>query len=576
MNGTGRTSRKHKSKGRQQHTGGKLSKKQQAILNAPVKLGDEVLVAIHGIGSSGEGVGRVDDFTVFVPFALPGETVKVTINMVKKTYATGKLIDIVTPADNRIEPTCELYGICGGCQLQHITYEGQLSLKTQKVKDVIERIGHQNPDLVKPALGPKEPWAYRNKMQMPVGGARGDIQMGFYAMGSHDIVQGTNCPIQDDGNNTIAQVCYDIAKELDVEPYDEHTGKGVLRHVIGRIGQSGWMVILVTATDYLPHKEAWVKNITNRIPQVETIVHNVNGKRTNVILGPTNHVIYGDGTITDHIKDLRFNLSPHSFFQVNPEQTTVLYDQALAYADLKGNETVIDAYCGTGTISLFLAHKAKHVIGIEIVEPAIINARENARRNGYDNTEFIVADAAVEMPKLYKAGVRPDVIVFDPIRAGCKEEVLTSAASMVPNRIVYVSCNPATMARDIEILTHYGYELKEVQPVDMFPMTAHVETVALLSKLDVDKHIEVEIELDELDLTSAESKATYAQIKEYVWNKFELKVPTLYIAQIKRKCGIELREHYNKSKKEKQIIPQCTPEKEEAIMDALRHFKMIE
>ena len=507
MNCTGRTSRKYKSKGRQQHTGGKLSKKQQAILNAPVKLGEEVLVTIHGIGSSGEGVGRVDDFTVFVPFALPGETVKVSINMVKKTYATGKLIDIVTPADNRIEPTCDLYGICGGCQLQHITYEGQLSLKTQKVKDVIERIGHQNPDLVKPALGPKEPWAYRNKMQMPVGGARGDIQMGFYAMGSHDIVQGTNCPIQDEGNNRIAQICYDIAKELDVEPYDEHTRKGVLRHVIGRIGQSGWMVILVTATDYLPHQEAWVKNITNRIPQVETIVHNVNGKRTNVILGPPNHVIYGDGTITDHIKDLRFTLSPHSFFQVNPEQTTVLYDQALAYADLKGNEIVIDAYCGTGTISLFLAHKAKHVIGIEIVEPAIINARENARRNGYDNTEFIVADAAVEMPKLYKAGVRPDVIVFDPIRAGCKEEVLTSAAGMEPKRIVYVSCNPATMARDIEILTHYDYELKEVQPVDMFPMTAHVETVALLSKLDVDKHIEVEIELDELDLTSAESKA---------------------------------------------------------------------
>ena len=498
MNGTGRTSRKYKSKGRQQHTGGKLSKKQQAILNAPVKLGEEVLVTIHGIGSSGEGVGRVDDFPVFVPFALPGEIVKVSINMVKKTYATGKLIDIVTPASNRIEPTCNLYGVCGGCQLQHITYEGQLSLKTQKVKDVIERIGHQNPDFVKPALGPKEPWAYRNKMQMPVGGVRGDIQMGFYAMGSHDIVQGTNCPIQDDGNNRIAQICYDIAKELDVEPYDEHTGKGVLRHVIGRIGQSGWMVILVTATDYLPHQEEWVKSITNRIPQVETIVHNVNGKRTNVILGPTNHVIYGDGTITDHIKDLRFNLSPHSFFQVNPEQTTVLYDQALAYADLKGNETVIDAYCGTGTISLFLAHKAKHVIGIEIVEPAIINARENARNNGYDNTEFIVADAAVEMPKLYKAGVRPDVIVFDPIRAGCKEEVLTSAAGMEPNRIVYVSCNPATMARDIEILTHYGYELKEVQPVDMFPMTAHVETVALLSKLDVDKHIEVEIELDAL------------------------------------------------------------------------------
>lgn len=491
MNGINRTSRKHKSKQQNrsvarsnqgQTTSGSLSKKQQAILNAPVKLGDEVLVTIHGIGSSGEGVGRVDDFTVFVPFALPGETVKVSINMVKKTYATGKLLEVVTPANNRIDPTCELYGICGGCQLQHITYEGQLSLKTQKVKDVIERIGHQNPDLVKPALGPKNPWAYRNKMQMPVGGTKGDIQMGFYAMGSHDIVQGTNCPIQNEGNNIIAQACYDIAMELDIEPYDEHTGNGVLRHVIGRIGQSGWMVILVTATEYLPHQEEWVKNITNRIPQVETIIHNVNSKRTNVILGPKNNILYGDGMITDHIKDLQFTLSPHSFFQVNPEQTTMLYDQALAYADLKGNETVIDAYCGTGTISLFLAHKAKHVIGIEIVEPAIINARENSRNNGYDNTEFIVADAAVEMPKLYKAGVRPDVIVFDPIRAGCKEEVLTSAAGMEPKRIVYVSCNPATMARDIEILTHYGYELQEVQPVDMFPMTAHVEAVALLTR----------------------------------------------------------------------------------------------
>lgn len=493
MNGTNRTFRKKKSKqhrrenrsNSQQTMSGVVSKKQQAILNAPVKLGDEVFVTIHGIGSSGEGVGRVDDFTVFVPFALPGETVKVSINMVKKTYATGRLLEIITMAPNRIDASCELYGSCGGCQLQHITYEGQLSLKTQKVKDVIERIGHQNPDLVKPALGPKEPWAYRNKMQMPVGGTKDDIQMGFYAMGSHDIVQGTNCPIQDEGNNIIAQACYDIAKELQIEPYDEHTGKGVLRHVIGRIGQSGWMIILVTATEQLPHKEKWVEKLTERIPQVETIVHNVNGKRTNVILGPKNNILYGDGTITDHIKDLQFTLSPHSFFQVNPEQTTVLYDQALEYANLKGNETVIDAYCGTGTISLFLAHKAKHVIGIEIVEPAIINARENAKSNGYDNTEFIVGDAAVEMSTLYKAGVRPDVIVFDPIRAGCKEEVLTSAAGMEPKRIVYVSCNPATMARDIEILTHYGYELKEVQPVDMFPMTAHVETVALMSRVKV-------------------------------------------------------------------------------------------
>lgn len=466
----------------QNQNGNGLSKKAKAIANAPVQVGDIVTISIHGMGSSGEGVGKIEDFTVFVPFALPEEEVEVKITIVKKTYATGILKSVVKASPQRTEPRCELYGICGGCQLQHTTYEGQLALKTQKVKDVIQRIGHLNPDLVKPTIGPANPWSYRNKMQMPVGGISGHIKMGFYAMGSHHIVNGTNCYIQDEGNNRIAQVAYEIANELGIEPYNEQLGTGVLRHIIGRIGQSGWMVIIVTATDYLPEETIWVQRIKEAIPEIETIVHNSNPKKTNVILGPTNRVLYGNGTITDHIKDLEFSLSPHSFFQVNPEQTTVLYDQALAYADLKGNETVIDAYCGTGTISLFLAHKANHVIGIEIVEPAIINARENAKRNGYDNTEFIVGDAAVEMLHLYERGVRPDVIVFDPIRAGCKEEVLTSAAAMEPQRMVYVSCNPATMARDIAILQNLGYELQEIQPVDMFPMTAHVEAVALLTR----------------------------------------------------------------------------------------------
>ncbi|MDY4746907.1 MAG: 23S rRNA (uracil(1939)-C(5))-methyltransferase RlmD, partial [Veillonella caviae] len=315
---------KHKNRASKQGEMG-LSKKQQVILNAPVSPGDRASVSIHGIGSSGEGVGRINDFTVFVPFALPGEEVEVEITIVKKSYAVGRLISIVKASPQRIKPNCELYGICGGCQLQHITYEGQLELKTQKVKDVIQRIAHLNPNLVKPTLGPENPWAYRNKMQMPVGGTRDNLKMGFYAMGSHDIVQGTNCPIQDEGNNQIAQACYDIAVELGIEPYDEHTGKGILRHVIGRIGQSGWMVILVTSTEYLPQQEEWITRIKARLPLVETIVHNVNHRRTNVILGATNHILFGDGTIIDHIKDLQFTLSPHSFFQVNPEQTTVLY-----------------------------------------------------------------------------------------------------------------------------------------------------------------------------------------------------------------------------------------------------------
>lgn len=256
---------------------------------------------------------------------------------------------------------------------------------------------------------------------------------------------------------------------------------------------------------------------------------------------------------------------------MNQEQAEKLYNIALSYADLKGNETVIDAYCGTGTISLYLAQKAKHVIGIEIIPAAI----ENAEKNHVKNVEFHAADAADYLSQAAKKGKSADIIVLDPIRAGCSEKVIDVISEIKPKKIVYISCNVSTLARDIERLTQKGYTLQKVQPVDMFPETMHVETVALLSKLDVDKHIDVEIKLDELDLTSAESKATYAQIKEYILEKFNLKVSTLYIAQIKKKCGIELREHYNKSKKEKQVIPQCTPEKEEAIMDALRHFKMI-
>lgn len=545
--------------------------------NVPVAKGQVYEIAIESLGNSGEGVGRYEGFTVFVPFALPGERISARITLVKKNYAVGALVEILKPAPYRVEPTCPVYGTCGGCQLQHVTYEEQLRLKTQKVRDIMERIGKTNPDLVQPALGPDNPWHYRNKMQIPVGAdsAKGAV-LGFYAMGSHDIVPCTNCAIQNDGNNQIVAVCERLIRETGLMPYNEVTAEGMIRHIIGRIGEKGWMVIIVSTAKTLPQAEYWVSEIRKNLPQVTSIVLNHNPRKTNIIMGRDCTLLWGDETIRDTIDDLKFRLSPHSFFQVNPEQTLVLYKKALEFANLTGEETVIDAYCGTGTISLFLAKQAKHVIGIEIVEPAIVDAKANAERNGITNVEFIAADAAKEMPNLVKRGVKADVVVFDPIRAGCKEEVLKAAASMKPKHMVYVSCNPASMARDIVVLRGLGYEVETVQPVDMFPMTAHVETVALLSKLDVDKHIDVEIELDELDLTSAESKATYAQIKEYVWNKFELKVSTLYIAQIKRKCGIELREHYNKSKKEKQIIPQCTPEKEEAIMDALRHFKMIE
>lgn len=451
---------------------------------APVNLHEVYQLTIHGMGANGEGVGRLDGFTIFVPFALPSEVVRVRISILKKQYAVGDLVDIVTASPHRIEPKCRLYGTCGGCQLQHASYVHQLELKTQKVKDVVERVGHINPDLVLPCIGPENPWYYRNKMQMPVGGSAGQLHMGFYKKGSHDIVDGDYCYIQREGNNEIARVCRNLAQELGVEPYDEKRGTGLLRHVVGRIGAREWMVILVVTSDSLPQETVWVERIRQALPQVTSIVLNVNSKKTNVIMGPTNRLLWGQEYIQDGIEDLIFSLSPHSFFQVNPEQTAVLYNKALEYADLSGGETVIDAYCGTGTISLFLADKAKRVIGIEIVEPAILDARDNAQRNGYNNAEFIVGDAAVEMPKLYKKGERPDVIVFDPIRAGCKEEVLVAAAGMKPERMVYVSCNPASMARDIAILQTLGYEVVQVQPVDMFPQTSHVEAVCLMSRKD--------------------------------------------------------------------------------------------
>lgn len=462
---------------------GSKEKKSTKVYDAPVQSGFLYDISIEGLGSSGEGVGRVDGFTVFVPYALPGETVSVMIETVKKNYAKGHMESLIIPSSHRVKPECPVYGVCGGCRLQHVDYTEQLALKTQMVRDVVSRIGKCDPDIVKPALGPSTPWNYRNKMQVPVGGTAGRMQMGFYATESHEIVHCLDCAIQKQENNEILRAAYEIAVELGTTPYDERSEEGVLRHIIGRVGKTGeTMVILVTAKQELPQAEKWVEELRKRLPYVVSIVQNYNPQRTNVIMGRKNTLLWGKERIDDVIGDLQFSLSAHSFFQVNPEQTEVLYGKALEYAGLQGNETVIDAYCGTGTISLFLAKKAKEVIGIEIVEPAVEDARENAIRNGFENARFIAGDAAEVMPGLYEAGARPEVIVFDPIRAGCKPEVLKAAAAMAPEKMVYVSCNPASMARDLTVLREYGYEAVEVQPVDMFPMTSHVETVVLMSK----------------------------------------------------------------------------------------------
>jgi 23S rRNA (uracil1939-C5)-methyltransferase len=450
----------------------------------PIKKGETYILDIVSLGHSGEGVGRYQDFTVFVPHALPGEQVKVNIIEVKKSYAKGRLITVIQASAQRSEPACSLYQKCGGCQLQHLSYPAQLAAKRQQVVDAVTRIGKITDVDIKPTLGAADPWYYRNKMQFPVGLVNNEIAIGCFEQGTHRIVHTENCLIQHKANNVIAQQVRIVLSQLGIASYDERTGQGVVRHVLGRVGTASdeVMVVLVTATNELPHKAQVIAQLQAKIPGLVSIVQNINNKNTNIIMGNRTITLWGKDTITDSLGDFNFNISARSFFQVNTLQANVLYDKAVEYAALTGTETVIDAYCGTGTITLFLARKAKKVIGIEIVEPAIKDANENAKRNGVSNVEFIVGDATAIMPDLYKKGVRPDAIVVDPPRAGCERTVLESFVNMQPDRIVYVSCNPASLARDLAILAEYGYKAREIQPVDMFPQTFHVEVVCKLVK----------------------------------------------------------------------------------------------
>ena len=533
---------------------------------------------IVDIGQNGVGIGKHEGFTVFVDGALLGEVVDVKIKKSKKKYAEGVVSKIKERSPYRVDRACNpKYSSCGGCQIQELDYQKQLDLKTNMVKEDLKRIGGLEDVKVFDTIGMGVPYRYRNKAQFPVQKEDGKVKLGFYRKKSHDIIDIDRCLIQDEKNDLIIDIIRKYIEDENISIYDEKSHKGILRHIVTKVGfTSGQvMVVLVATEDRFKNLDRLVENLKDQVEGFTSLVVNINKDKTNVILGLKNINKYGNGKIVDNIGDLKFEISPLSFFQVNPIQTEVLYNKALEYADLKEGDRVFDIYCGIGTISLFLAQKAEFVYGIEIVEDAIKDARLNAKLNGMDNLEFFVGKAEEVVPEIYKEGKRANVVVVDPPRKGCDERVLDTIVKMEPDRVVYVSCNPSTLARDLKYLEDRGYRCEKVQPVDLFPHSVHVETVALLSKLDVDKHISVKIELDELDLTSAESKATYAQIKEYILEKFGLKVSALYIAQIKKKCGIELRENYNKSKKEKQVIPQCTSEKEEAIMDALRHFKMI-
>lgn len=539
---------------------------------------DLVTLEIEDCGIDGEGIGKADGFTVFVKDAVIGDTVTAKIIKAKKNYGYGRLMEVLKPSPYRVEPKCEFARQCGGCQLQALSYDQQLVFKTNKVKGHLERIGGFTDIPMEPIIGMDELFHYRNKAQFPVGrNKEGKIVTGFYAGRTHNIIENRDCALGVAENKEVLDCVIAHMEKYGIEPYNEATGKGLVRHVLIRYGYftKEVMVCLILNGNKIPKEEQLVKSLCE-IPGMTSITINVNKKHSNVILGEEIRLLWGQEYITDRIGDISYQISPLSFYQVNPMQTQKLYAKALEYADLHGEETVWDLYCGIGTISLFLAQKAKFVRGVEIVPAAIENAKENAKLNGLENTEFFVGKAEEVLPREYKKnGVYADVIVVDPPRKGCDETLLETMVEMNPERIVYVSCDSATLARDLKYLCERGYELRKVCPVDQFGMTVHVETVVLLSKLKVDHHIEIELKMDELDLTAAESKATYDEIKAYVLNKYGLKVSQLYIAQIKRKCGIIERKNYNVSKKEDAKVPQCPPEKEAAIMDALKHFQMI-
>ena len=446
----------------------------------------EYIVDIVDIGQGGVGIGKYEGFTVFVDGGLVQDKIKVKITKSKKNYAVGDIVEIIEKSPFRVERKCsESLRQCGGCQIQELDYQKQLDVKTNEVKQVISRIGKLDDVVIHDTLGMEHPFRYRNKAQFPIQKKDNMPVIGFYKKKSHDLISTDECIIQHEVNDKIIKIIKTYIRAYNVSIYDEKTHKGLLRHLVTKVGFTTGevMIVLVANGKKLPYLKELASVLKENIPGFKTLVVNVNTQKTNVILGKENIVAYGDGMISDYIGELVFEISPLSFFQVNPLQTEVLYNKALEYANLGENDTVFDIYCGIGTISLFLAQKAKKVYGIEIVEDAIKDAKRNAKINNMDNVEFYVGKAEEVVPKMYKEGKRANVVVVDPPRKGCDEKVLDTIVSMEPDRVVYVSCNPSTLARDLAYLNERGYKCHEIQPVDMFPHSVHVENVAWLSRV---------------------------------------------------------------------------------------------
>ena len=555
------------------------------------KKNDLVTVKIEDMGHDGEGIGKAEGYTLFIKDTVIGDVVEAKIMKMKKNYGYARLVRVLEASKDRTEPKCPVARACGGCQLQFLTYEKQLEFKKKKVVGNLERIGGFSDISVEKVMGMENPWRYRNKAQFPVGKDKdGNLITGFYAGRTHSIIPNTNCYLGVEVNEEILNAVLDYMKENHVEPYDEGTGKGLVRHILIRYGfkTKEIMVCLIINGRKIPNAAGLVEKLKN-ISGMTSITLNVNTKRSNVILGNEILPLWGKEFITDYIGEVKYQISPLSFYQVNPVQTEKLYGTALEYAGLTGKETVWDLYCGIGTISLFLAQKAKKVYGVEIVPAAIEDARKNAELNGIENAEFFVGKAEEVLPAKYKEeGVYADVIVVDPPRKGCDGALIETMLSMKPERIVYVSCDSATLARDLKVLCEKEYQVKKVAVCDMFPGSVHVETVVMLSHKKPDSVINVKVEFgdggDKVPLDNIAKRAeaykpkervTYKMIKEYIEAKYGFKVHTAYIAEVKRDLGLPMYDAPNAVEELKQPRKHPTAEKVEAIKDALRYYEEI-
>ena len=527
---------------------------------------------VEGYTSEGLGVARIDGQAVFVHRALRGEDCDILLLKVLKNAAFGKAVKVYTPSPHRTEPDCPYYGRCGGCDFRHMDRAEELDAKRQRVQDALRRIGGSA--VTVESIDGGEPLHYRNKSQYPVAA---DGSVGFYRARSHQVVPVEQCLIQKPQADKAAQALRDYIRTYGVSCYDEKTRRGLVRYLYIRTNGAGQSLLCVLANGRkLPHEQELVALLRQAVPDAVGVVLGVNTQPTGAVLGTEYRTLWGADVLTDTLCGLTFRLSVPSFYQVNREMAEVLYDKAVEFAGLTGGETVLDLYCGAGTITQVMARHAGQVIGAEIVPEAIEDAKENAKRNNIANVAFFCGDASAVAADFAAKGLRPDVICVDPPRKGLTPEVVQAAAQMAPRRIVYVSCDPATLARDVKLFAQSGYEAVRAAAVDMFPGTANIETVVLLSKGEVDsKKIRVEFSLEDMDMSEFQDGATYTQIKDYVLEHSGLKVSNLYISQIKRKCGIGVGKNYNLPKSEDSRQPQCPPEKEKAIREAFKYFGMI-